>query len=209
MNNSPITTIIFDLGNVLIKWNLRVLFQPFFSTDEEFNAFMEEVSFYEWNAQQDLGRSMKEAVELIKAQHPRYTQHFDYFYEHWYDSIQERIEENVRLATYLKRAGYPLYILSNYAIETFQGTWQYHPFLDIFDDIIISGEVGAIKPDPAIFHYTLQRIGRTAQECLFIDDSLPNVETARSLGFTAIHFQTPGQLQNDIAKLGIFLPDKV
>ena len=72
-----------------------------------------------------------------------------------------------------------------------------------FDDIIISGKVGLVKPDPAIFRLLLDKIGRAAEECIFIDDSSANVAAAQRLGFAAIHFRSPEQLKQELRALGI------
>ena len=81
---------------------------------------------------------------------------------------------------------------------------EQHHFLQLFDDLIISGEHKLIKPDPAIFALTLKRIGRKADECLFIDDSTHNIETARTLGFQTILFQTPEQLDKDLQNMKLY-----
>ncbi|MBP8047620.1 MAG: HAD-IA family hydrolase, partial [Anaerolineales bacterium] len=82
--------------------------------------------------------------------------------------------------------------------EKFPLMQKRYDFLDLFDDMIISGEHKLIKPDPAIFQLTLDRIGRKASECLFVDDSFPNIEVARKMGFHTIHFQSPEQLERDL-----------
>jgi 2-haloacid dehalogenase len=195
--------IIFDLGNVLVKWDLHPIFDRFFPNPEAVDAFLAEVSFLEWNALQDQGRPFREGITVISEQFPHYAHIFQYFSDHWEETIHETVEENVALASRLKRGGFPLYILSNFAAETFVITRARHSFLNMFDDIIISSEVGLIKPDPAIFQYTLDRIHRSAQDCIFIDDSLPNIEAALQLGFTALHFQSPGQLERQLINLQV------
>ena len=69
--------------------------------------------------------------------------------------------------------------------------------------MVISGEVKLIKPDPRIFQVLLERIGRPAEECLFIDDSLPNITVARELGFQTIHFHHPAQLESELTSRGL------
>lgn len=195
--------IIFDLGNVLIKWDLHPLMRRFFPTPQAVDSFLAEVSFLEWNAHQDQGRPFAEGISIISAQYPQYAHIFQHFHNHWSDTIQEHIPGTVAIAKQVKAAGYPIYLLSNFSAETFPLACQLHPFLNIFDDAIISGEVGMIKPNPAIFHYTLDRIQRKAEECVFIDDHLPNIETARQLGFTAIHFRAPGELKTQLQHLKV------
>jgi HAD superfamily hydrolase (TIGR01509 family) len=78
-----------------------------------------------------------------------------------------------------------------------------YDFFGLFDDMVISGVVGYVKPEPEIFHLILKKIGKPAQECLFIDDSLPNIQQANTMGFNTIHFTSPGQLKVRLSQLGI------
>ena len=76
-------------------------------------------------------------------------------------------------------------------------------FFNLLDDIVISGEVGMIKPEPEIFQHMLERIGTAASACLFIDDALANVEQAQKMGITAIQFHSPQQLEADLHEMGV------
>jgi HAD superfamily hydrolase (TIGR01509 family) len=69
--------------------------------------------------------------------------------------------------------------------------------------MVISGDVKMVKPDPAIFELALKKFGKNAAECVYIDDSLPNIVQAQKMGFEAIHFQSPEQLKADLQKLDI------
>jgi len=109
----------------------------------------------------------------------------------------------VELLKELKQAGYPVYGLSNWSAETFPHARQRHDFFDLLDDMVISGEVGHVKPSAEIFQIMLERIGRPAHECLFIDDSLANIQQAQKMGFATIHFQSPDQLRAILHDLGI------
>ena len=101
----------------------------------------------------------------------------------------------------LKQKGYQLYGLSNWSAETFPHAREKYGFFELFDDIVLSGAVGYNKPEPEIFQILLERTGRRAQECLFIDDSLANIEQARRMGFATIHFESPAQLMEELDNL--------
>jgi 2-haloacid dehalogenase len=98
----------------------------------------------------------------------------------------------------LKKKGHPVYGLSNWSAETFPIIRREFEFLELLDDIVISGEIKMIKPDPEIFEFFLQKIGRTAEECLFIDDSEANIMTAKEIGFDTVHFNSPEQLEAEL-----------
>ena len=98
----------------------------------------------------------------------------------------------------LKNNGISLYGLSNWSAETFATVRHEFEFFNLFDEIIISGEVKLIKPEPEIFELCLQKIGKPASQCLFIDDSEANIITARKLGFDTVHFISPEHLKNEL-----------
>lgn len=198
-----IRAIIFDFGNVLIKWDARKVYERFFHDSVSMDAFLEEINFMEWNAHQDAGRSFKEGVSHLSNQFPHYAELIQAYDTYWEESLTGTFDETIEIAKQLKHNGYPLYLLSNFSAEKFEIAKQKYNFLHIFDDMIISGEHKLIKPDPAIYHLTLNRINFKSSECLFIDDSLPNIETARTLGFNTIHYHSPTQLKQELEKLSI------
>jgi 2-haloacid dehalogenase len=198
-----INAIIFDLGNVLIGWDIYRLYERLLPNRQAVDAFLGEIRFSEWNALQDAGRPFYEAVAEHAASFPQYTELIQAYDTHWEESITGEYGETVQIVRELKLAGWDLYLLSNFSTEKFEIVRKRFNFFGMFKDMIISGEHRLIKPDPAIFHLTLSRIGRTAQECLFIDDSLPNIETARLLGFQTIHYQSPTQLRGELKNLSI------
>jgi 2-haloacid dehalogenase len=199
----PITTLIFDFGGVLIEWDPRNLYRRYFADSEAMEQFLAEVDFMAWNAYQDKGRPFAEGVTELTAKFPQHARLIHAYQEHWEESIGEPITATIRIMQKLKRAGWPVYGLSNWSTETFPIIRQKHDFFDILDGYLISGEAKLVKPDPAIFQAMLDKIGRTAQECLYIDDSLSNIETARRLGFVCIHYQSPAQLEAELKQLGI------
>jgi 2-haloacid dehalogenase len=75
-------------------------------------------------------------------------------------------------------------------------------FLNDFDHAVISGHVGAAKPDPRIFEILFEHVGKPPQELVFVDDSLNNVEVARALGMPSIHFARGVDLKSELAAHG-------
>jgi 2-haloacid dehalogenase len=194
-----IQAIIFDFGGVLLKWNPYNILQPFFPGDREAaDAFLQEINFMDWNAQQDRGRSFAEGVTILSAQFPQHAHIVRAFHDEWEKSIDGQFDGSIELLQELKRKGHLLYGLSNWSAETFPIARSRYDFFDLFDGIVLSGEVKLIKPDPAIFEHCLKMIGRPATECLFIDDSEANIITAERMGFDIVHFASPGQLRREL-----------
>lgn len=200
----PIRAAIFDFGNVLVKWDARNLYKRFFPDLQSVDSFLNQIQFLDWNAKQDAGRSFSEGVAELSNQFPQYADLIQAYDTHWEESLVEVFDETVNIAKQLKQNGLLLYILTNSSAEKFPIAKQKYPFLEeLFNAFIVSGEVKLLKPDHAIYHLTLKRINLKAEECIFIDDSLPNMESARKLGFYAIHYQSPVQLKEEIEKLSI------
>ena len=201
--NSTIQAIIFDFGGVLLDWDPRYLYQNHFSDKQAMESFLAEINFFDWNALQDKGRTFKTGISELSAQFPHHTNLIQAFYDRWEDSISGSIPGTVDILHLLKQQGYPLYGLSNWSTETFPRAMQSYPFFELFVEIILSGDVNLLKPDPAIFNLLLSNIGRLAPECLLIDDSQPNIDSAKELGFSTIHFVSPKQLRVELNRLNL------
>lgn len=202
--SQTIKAIIFDFGNVLLEWNPRHIYRRYFPDDEAaMEQFLHEVDFMNWNAQQDKGRPFTEGVAVLSRQFPHYSDLIQAYHDHWRESIGDPVHGTVDLLIELKKAGYPVYGLSNWSAETFPLVREKYEFFGLLDDIILSGEVRSIKPEPRIFEVALQRIGRSAQECLFIDDAPANVEQAQKMGFVTVQFRSPEQLEVELHRMGL------
>ncbi|MFM8367285.1 MAG: HAD family hydrolase [Chloroflexota bacterium] len=200
---NQISAIIFDLGNVLLGWDVRRLYNRLLPDPTTVDRFLEEIRFAEWNAKQDAGRSFQEGVTELSNEFPHYAELIQAYDTYWEESLTGEYHETVEIVRSLKQEDWKLYLLSNFSTEKYELIKHDHEFLDLFDDQIISGEHKTVKPDRAIFDITLKRINRDPWECLFIDDSLANIETANNMGFQTIHFQSPPLLRESLKKLSI------
>jgi len=202
MKNTPI--VVFDFGGVLLDWDPRHLYRKLFNGDDAaMERFLTEVNFSEWNHEQDKGRPFAEGVAELSGQYPQHAALITAFGERWQESIAGPITGSVEILEALKQKDFPLFGLSNWSAETFQRIRPEHEFLNWFDDIVLSGEVGLAKPDPAIYRVLLEQVNDSADKCLFIDDSLANILAARELGFMTIHFESPQQLDMEISTRGL------
>ncbi len=196
-----IDTVIFDLGGVLIDWNPRHLYRKLMDDEAEMEHFLATVCTGEWNAQQDAGRPFAEGVAMLSTQWPEHSALIKAFHTRWIEMINGPIEGTVALMQQLKDKGMPLYALTNWSAETFPLVRPDFEFLNWFLGIVVSGEEKLIKPDPAFYQVMLDRYNLVPERLVFIDDSLPNIETARKMGITALHFTGPAQLESDLKQL--------
>jgi 2-haloacid dehalogenase len=203
-SDAGIQAVVFDLGGVLLDWNPRHLYCKLFGDDiQGMECFLAEVCSPAWNAKQDAGRSWDEAIAQAIAAHPKDAALIRAYRERWEEMLGDPFVDSVAVLDELRRTGLHLYALTNWSQYTFPYGLARYPFLQWFDDIVVSGREGVIKPDPAIFRLILSRFGLEASRSVFIDDTPKNVDSAAQLGFHAIHFCNALQLRRDLASLGI------
>ncbi len=201
---TTIDTVVFDLGNVLIRWNPRNLYRKIFGDDvQAMETFLSEVCPPEWNERQDAGRSWQEGIEEAIARHPSQETQIRAYHERWEETLDGVIEETVLILDELHAKGVRLLALTNWSAETFPIALERFPFLHTFEGILVSGEEGIIKPDPAIFQLLKSRYQLEGSRAVFIDDHAPNVTGARQEGFNALQFTGAVQLRKDLAALGL------
>ncbi len=198
-NKKPI--IVFDLGAVLIDWNPRYLYTKMFPNNEtEMEYFLAVVCPSAWNVKQDEGRPLSEATAERIALYPEYENYIRAYYGRWEEMVDAAIPGTVKILAALRDAGYRLTALSNWSAETYPLVYKRFEFLSWFDTVVLSGAEKVAKPDPAIYEILLHRINATAADCLFIDDSEPNIAAATRLGFQTIHFTSPERLHSDLCE---------
>jgi 2-haloacid dehalogenase len=117
------------------------------------------------------------------------------------------VEETVVLLAELRDRGVPLFALSNWSAETFDLVRHQFPFMEWFDGIVLSGEVGVIKPDARIFAELQTRYGLEPATTLFIDDNSANVDGALAAGLQAVRFESAATLRDYLSGLGLLDSD--
>ena len=187
MSEKP-TIVVFDVGNVLLRWDPRHLYRRIFEDEAEMEWFLSHVCTHDWNVEQDRGRDWDDAVALLVKDHPKHEGAIRAFHERWTETVKGAYEQNVALLLQLREAGVPNYCITNFSGQKFVLAKQRFPFLADFDGIIVSGDERLMKPDPAIYHLLFDRYALEAEDCVFIDDSRANIETARNVGMHAIHY---------------------
>lgn len=194
-------TVVFDLGNVLVRWNPRLLYEQLIADAEELEQFFETVITHDWIREQDAGRSFDRGIALLTAQFPHYAAEIRAFWERWEEMVPGPIDGTVQILSELKDRETPVYALTNWSHETFPIARPRFPFFDWFDGIVVSGEIGLLKPDARIYRHLLERFGLAADDCVFIDDTAANVAGAEAVGITGLHFQSPEKLRRDLGGL--------
>ena len=199
-----ITTIIFDLGNVLIDWNPKYVFDKMFEDEERKKYFFENICTMEWNEMQDAGRPIKQATDELVAQHPEWKEYIEAYYGQWRDMLGGPIHDTVEIFKELKQSEkYKMYALTNWSAELFPYALEMYEFLHWFDGRVVSGEEKMRKPEPEFYQVLLKRFDVVPEEALFIDDNFRNIEAAEKIGIKTVHFTSPQQLQEDLRELNL------
>lgn len=199
--NAP--TVVFDVGNVLIRWDPLLVYRDMIPDDEKRAWFMQNVCTAAWNLEQDRGRSWEEAVALLVASHPEWESQIRAYDERWHEAVPGIIEDSVAVLAELKQCGEKVYAITNFSREKWAECLVRFPFLQSFDGVVVSAHERVIKPDPAIYEILLRRYGLAAPDCIFIDDSAKNIEAARGVGMKAVHFVEPIDLRSELARHGV------
>ena len=191
---APVETVVFDIGNVLLRWDPAFLYEKLIPDPRERAFFLETVVPLDWHLDHDRGRSYRETIPERQRRFPRYADLIAAYYERWDETIAGPIWGSVAILDALNERGLPLYAITNYSAETFPRARRQFPFLALFRDILVSGEEGVVKPDPAIFARAIRRFGIRPGTALFIDDSPANVDAAAGCGFRTHRFVGPEDL---------------
>ena len=197
-----IKNIVFDIGNVLIKWQPAEIMAEFFPNNPEmlYDIFKSDV-WYNLN----LGVLTKE--EAIELYNKRTGLESELLQKLW-DSVLESlvpIDDTVKILEQLHRARTPLYSITDNIREIFEYVRSRYMFPSLFIDVVTSYDVCALKPSPKIYQHLLQRNNLKAEECVFIDDILTNVEGAKKVGMQGIHFIDAKSCREELVKLGVMM----
>src|SRR6185312_1426182 len=112
-------TVVFDLGNVLVRWNPRLLYEQLIADADELEQFFETVITHDWIREQDAGRPFEDGIALLATQFPHYHSEIRAFWERWEEMVPGAIEGTVAILSELRERETPLYALTNWSHETF------------------------------------------------------------------------------------------
>ncbi|WP_159728516.1 HAD family phosphatase [Methylosinus sp. Ce-a6] len=200
---SRVTTVVFDVGNVLVDWNPRHLYRKLFDDAEAMERFLGEICTTDWNLELDRGRPFAEAVDELVTRFPDFAEAIRAYDARWSEMVAGPIAGSVALLERLAERETPLYALTNFSDEKFVETYERFVFFRRFAGVVVSGRVKLLKPDPAIYRLLLETYGLDPAECFFIDDSAANVEGARNVGMHAARFESPEQVERELMELAL------
>jgi len=200
---TPRSIVVFDLGGVLIDWNPRHLYRKLFADEAAMEHFLATVCTAEWNVRQDAGRRFAEAAALLKSDHPEKADLIDAYFARFDEMMSGAIAGTVEILAELHGRGVALYGLTNFSAETYPLALRRFDFLAWFRGVLVSGEVGLVKPDPRIYRLLCERFAIAPATVIYIDDVARNAAAATALGMHGIHFTAPVGLRRELVELGV------
>lgn len=200
---TTVTNVVFDIGNVLIRWDPTILYARLVPDPALRAWFLAEVCSPAWNLELDRGTPFAEGIAERIARNPDWADEIRAWSTHWHEMVPGPIEGTVALLEGLRAAGVPCWAITNFSTEKFAECLVRFPFLRGFRDTVVSAHERLVKPDPAIYRVLLDRNHLDPASCLFVDDSPDNVLGARAVGMNAVVFTSPQRFAADLAAHGI------
>ena len=192
--------IIFDFGNVLVRWEPERVYLPYFGGDKARHWFFwGHICDKHWRDRIDAGDDIQTAIRQLQERYPDYAEAISLYQTRWEEMLPSEMPGMRTLLQQLKEIpNYRIYGLTNWSMETFPAARQRFEILQMIDNYVVSGDVKLVKPDPRIFHLLLDRYRLNPDDCIFIDDNADNVQAARNLGMQGIHFRGADELRHNL-----------
>lgn len=198
-----IDAVVFDVGRVLIRWDMRLLFAKLIDDPQELDWFLANVVTEAWHFEHDAGRDLGEMLAEKTLQFPRYAAAIEAYATRFAETIPGPVPGSLELLARLHDGGVPLYAITNFAAAFWPPFRQSMPAFDVFRDVVVSGVERIAKPDPAIFDLAVRRFGIDPTRALFIDDNAANIAAAAALGWQVHHFTDAATLERDLVARGL------
>jgi len=198
-----IRNIVFDIGNVVVRWDPRLISARTFgeaeATAELVRSIFGDPLWFRLNRGEITEAEAKRAYCDRLGRDPA---ELERLFFHIRDS-QALIPGTVDLMARLAKAGYRVFALSDNVRENVLHLRQRYDFWKHFEGVVISAELGWLKPDPRIFGHLLHSFALEPAETVFLDDVAGNVEGARAAEMHAIQFVDAERAEADLAALGV------
>ncbi len=201
-NQIDYQSLVFDIGNVFVTWDIRNLYVKLIKDPVELDYFLTNIVTMAWHTEHDIGRTFDDNIDSLIKRFPHYETLIRLYKTRWFETIGGEIEGMAGLlADLVKR--YPVYAITNFSAEMWQPFTQHFAFTQLFQDVLVSGEVQLVKPDQAIYKMAFKRFNIDPTKSLFIDDRPENVEMAEQLGMSGHIFTDTATLKADLQSRGI------
>ncbi len=203
MESKNIKNVVFDIGNVVVRWApleiVRLTFGNVESPEEKVKSIFQSETWL------DLNKGIISESEA-KLQYQRLLGFSEFDCERLFYYVKQTqilIYGSVELIRRVKAAGYRVFALTDNVHEIVSYLKETYTFWNLFEGATVSAEVGLLKPQPDIYQSLLTQHSLEATQTVFIDDMPYNVEGAKAVGIAAIQFENAVQCEADLKSLGL------
>lgn len=195
--------VVFDVGNVLVRWAPVEIMRRALTESDDAQAWAQRFfghplwrdlnrgRFSEREAQAHYARELEMAPALVESVF------------HHVKATQDLVDGTSALLPRLQAAGYPMYALTDNVHEIVAYLRNRYDFWQYFRGVVVSAEIGLLKPEPDIFRHLLETHALQPENTVFIDDMKANVIGAREQGIHAIQFESAEQVARELKALGL------
>lgn len=196
-----IKNLIFDFGKVLVDYDYFTILDKIFPTHKQAEDFYHHLMEEKWNERLDCEESpFEQIIHDMQQAMPQYIEEIKQFGNRYTEFVLGEVKGMRALLVKLKSDGYKLYGLTNWCSQV-HITMKQYPIFQLLDGRIISSEEHVVKPSPTIYGCLCRKFGLRADECVFTDDTIVNVESARDFGMHAIRFENALQYERELNKI--------
>jgi len=181
--------IIFDIGNVLTRWQPEAFYDRAIGLERRQQMFAE-VDLHGMNELVDAGALFRETIYDWANRHPGWAAEIRMWHDRWIELASPRIEGSIALLRALRAKGVPVFALTNFGSYSYDEARTKLDFLSEFDREYVSGRMGVSKPDPRIFQMVETDCGLAPDRLLFVDDKADNITAAARRGWCTHQFET-------------------
>ena len=181
--------VIFDIGNVLTRWQPEAFYDRVIGEDRR-RALFAEVDLHRMNDIVDEGALFRETIYDWADRHPHWQAEIRLWYDRWIELASPRIDGAIALQRALRAKGVPVFALTNFGKYSFEEALPKMDFLTDFDRLYVSGRMGVIKPDPRIYEMVEDDCGLPPASLLFTDDRADNITAAARRGWRTHQFES-------------------
>ena len=181
--------VIFDIGNVLTRWQPEAFYDRVIGETRR-RALFAEVDLHGMNDRVDEGALFRETIYDWAERYPEWAAEIRMWYDRWIELASPRIEGSIALQRALRAKGVPVFALTNFGRYSFEEALPKMDFLQDFDRRYVSGVMGVIKPDPLIYQMVEEDCGIAPDRLLFTDDRADNITAAARRGWRTHQFES-------------------
>jgi len=191
-----VDAVVFDIGNVLIRFSAEEFLGQLFPGDEAKQQHMLKVVYRgpQWPLLDRGTLTYEQAAAQLAEQYGGSYDEYMHAYKGWFE-LKAPLEEGWRAAQRCRRAGKKLYLLTNYPAEGYARLRErYADLFEIFDNDVVSSHLKLMKPEREIYQTLIDTCGIDPSRTVFVDDLLANVEGAMKMGIHGFHMHEAGMM---------------